>query len=211
MGESIHRPGRALADELMQAMGGLTTSGKYYPLVSYNATTSRVALKWNLLYRVHPVDGSIHVWRNNFEAGPGRWIPYERKLALGVGLAGSNIHFAHINNELTGRADYIAVRIFSLSCTTGKARTTKTQLPRRCFHSLTCNGHTSMVDTVSHFHLLLLNVLSTMFWYIVGETALTKNILQVEPSSGGLRVWLNGCNKLAPGSGKPGGSGQGGR
>ena len=67
-----------------------------------------------MFYRVHPVDGSVHAWKNNFEAGPGSWIDYKQKLALGVGLAGPNIHFAHINNDRTGRADYVAVSIFSL-------------------------------------------------------------------------------------------------
>ncbi|KAL8797125.1 MAG: hypothetical protein Q9195_000592 [Heterodermia aff. obscurata] len=71
---------------------------------------------------------------DGFEAGPGDWIHYEHKLALGVGLTGANIHFAYINTDRTGRVDYVAV----------------------------------------------------------------------EPSSGGLRVWLNGCDQLAPGSGSSG-------
>lgn len=78
---------------------------------------------------VHPFDGSINVWRNAFDKGPGTWTPYDKKLALGVGVAGANVRFARISGEHTGRADYVAV----------------------------------------------------------------------EPGSGGLRVWLNLCDKLAPG------------
>ena len=78
---------------------------------------------------VHPFDGSINVWRNAFDKGPGTWEPYDKKLALGVGVAGANVHFARLNGEHTGRADYVVV----------------------------------------------------------------------EPGSGGLRVWLNLCDKLAPG------------
>ena len=56
---------------------------------------------------VHPLDGSVEVWRNNAGNSPSsiNWVPYPQKVATGVSYAGANVQFAFLNKPRTGRAD----------------------------------------------------------------------------------------------------------
>lgn len=56
---------------------------------------------------VHPEDGSVSVWINQAEDKNGNWVRYKYKIAWGLGDAGANIKFAHIDADEW--ADYVII------------------------------------------------------------------------------------------------------